>query len=89
MKFVKKGAILEQTFINEVNEVRQQFIESRQQIAMKDKLIYRLGGLMQKQEEQNITLRTELMMNDHPRWRLIPTIEYMSIIDLSKLVNHI
>ncbi|TNV73265.1 hypothetical protein FGO68_gene13128 [Halteria grandinella] len=89
MKFVKKGAILEQTFTTEVQEVKEQYEHTRHQLDVKDRLIYRMGVLMARQEQQNITLRTEQLMNNHPRWRLIPTIEYISVVDLSKLVTHI
>ena len=40
---------------------------------------------MAKQEQQNVALRTELLMADHPRWRLIPSFEFISVIDLSRL----
>lgn len=40
-----------------------------------------------RQEAQNVQLRTELLMFDHPRWQLIPTFEFISIIDFHHLTS--
>ena len=87
MKFMAKGAALEEAFKKELTQIKFQFQESRLLHHKKDKLITKFGGFLLRQESQNIQLRTELLMNDHPRWQLIPTFEFISIIDLSKLVR--
>ena len=34
-----------------------------------------------------MALRTELLMADHPRWRLISTVETITLVDLAKLLK--
>ena len=48
-------------------------------------VIERFTDMILRQEAQNIQLRTELLMFDHPRWQLIPTFEFISIIDFHML----
>ncbi len=87
MKFMNKGKLLQEAFKQEKEWVRLQYDDIAQTVHSQEGLITRFADLVYRQEAQNIQLRTELLMNDHPRWQLIPTFEFITITDFNLLVN--
>ncbi|CDW71143.1 UNKNOWN [Stylonychia lemnae] len=78
---------LQKKFKQEIQTLIEQFNDSRTQLIKRDFLIKKLLGIIALQEQQNIQFRSELCITEHPRWKIIPSFEIISIIDLSKLIH--
>ena len=43
-------------------------------------------GMVRDVEIQNVALRHELSRYDHPRWKLIPSFEFITVLDCSQII---
>lgn len=87
MKFMNKGRLLEESFTAEREQLRLQYELLAERCERQQGVITRFSDMILRQEAQNLQLRTELLMFDHPRWQLIPTIEFISVIDFHNLTS--
>eukprot|EP00347_Sterkiella_histriomuscorum_P019529 403341284 len=78
---------LQKKFKAEIENLIEQFNESRTQLIKRDFLIKKLLNMIALQEQQNVQFRSELCISEHPRWQIIPSFEMITIIDLSKLIH--
>ncbi len=77
---------VEKAFRDEAEWIRDEWLKLEGTREATKGLIQKMLGMVRDIELQNVFLRSELMIYDHPRWRLIPSFEFMTVLDCSKVI---